>query len=204
MLCSHSEMKTMSTDKTPITVYAEATPNPESLKFVTNKLLVRAHSFDFDSLENSKKSPLATELFEMGFVKRVFIANNFITITKTEDKMWVEVIPALRKFIKDFLESGKRMFAEDISYEDSNYAVDDDDDEIVVKIKELLEQNIKPAVEMDGGAIDFNSYEEGVVTLTMKGACSGCPSATVTLKSGIEALLKRMVPQVTEVVAHEG
>lgn len=190
--------------KTPITVYAEATPNPESLKFVVNKLLVRAHSFDFESLEKSAKSPMATELFEMGFIKRVFIANNFVTITKVEDKMWVELIPTIRKFIKDFLESGKQMFSDDISYEDSNYSIDDDDDEIVVKIKELLEQNIKPAVEMDGGAIDFNKYEDGVVSLTMKGACSGCPSATVTLKAGIEALLKRMVPQVTEVVAYEG
>lgn len=190
--------------KTPITVYAEATPNPESLKFVVNKLLVRAHSFDFESLEKSGKSPMATELFEMGFIKRVFIANNFVTITKVEDKMWVELIPTIRKFIKDFLESGKQMFSDDISYEDSNYSIDDDDDEIVVKIKELLEQNIKPAVEMDGGAIDFNKYEDGVVSLTMKGACSGCPSATVTLKAGIEALLKRMVPQVTEVVAYEG
>lgn len=190
--------------KTPITVYAEATPNPESLKFVANKLLVRAHSFDFDSLERAEKSPLATELFEMGFVKRVFIANNFVTITKVEDKMWVELIPSIRSFIKEFLESGKQMFTDDISYEDSNYAIDDNDDEIVVKIKELLEQNIKPAVEMDGGAIDFNKYEDGVVSLTMKGACSGCPSATVTLKAGIEALLKRMVPQVTEVVAYEG
>lgn len=189
---------------TPISVYAEATPNPESLKFVVNKLLVRAHSFDFDSLENSEKSPLAQELFRMGFVKRVFIANNFVTITKTEDKMWVELIPDLRKFIKSFLEDGKQLFAEDISYEDSNYVIDEDDDEVVTKIKQLLEENIKPAVEMDGGAIDFNSYDEGVVSLTLKGACSGCPSATVTLKAGIEALLKRMVPQVTEVVAHQG
>lgn len=189
---------------TPISVYAEATPNPESLKFVVNKLLVRGHSFDFDSLENSDKSPIAQELFQMGFVKRVFIANNFVTITKTEDKMWVELIPDLRKFIKVFLEEGKQLFAEDISYEDSNYAIDENDDEVVTKIKQLLEENIKPAVEMDGGAIDFNDYNEGVVSLTLKGACSGCPSATVTLKAGIEALLKRMVPQVTEVVAHQG
>ncbi|MFY0672210.1 MAG: NifU family protein [Bacteroidia bacterium] len=195
---------TETSKNTPITVYAEATPNPESLKFVVNKLIVRGHSFDFDSLENSAKSPLASELFEMGFVKRVFIANNFVTITKTEDKMWVELIPNLRKFLKDFLESGKKMFTDDISYEDSNYQMDDNDDDVVVKIKNILNENIKPAVEMDGGAIDFNSYEGGVVSLTLKGACSGCPSATVTLKAGIEALLKRNIPQVTEVVAHNG
>ncbi|MBI1183032.1 NifU family protein [bacterium] len=195
---------TETSKNTPITVYAEATPNPESLKFVVNKLLVRGHSFDFDSLEKSAKSPLATQLFEMGFVKRVFIANNFITITKTEDKMWVELIPSLRRFIKEFLESGNKMFTEDISYEDANYAMDDNDGEVVTKIKNLLNENIRPAVEMDGGAIDFNSYEDGVVSLTLKGACSGCPSATVTLKAGIEALLKRMIPQITEVVAHNG
>jgi len=126
---------TETSKNTPITVYAEATPNPESLKFVVNKLLVRGHSFDFDSLENATKSPMATELFEMGFVKRVFIANNFITISKTEDKMWVELIPGLRKFIKDFLEGGKQLFSADISYEDSNYTEDDSDDEIVSKIK---------------------------------------------------------------------
>lgn len=195
---------TETSKNTPITVYAEATPNPESLKFVVNKLLVRGHSFDFDSLENAAKSPLATELFEMGFVKRVFIANNFVSITKTEEKMWVELIPNLRGFLKEFLESGKKMFTDDISYEDSNYQMDDNDDDVVVKIKNILNENIKPAVEMDGGAIDFNSYEDGVVSLTLKGACSGCPSATVTLKAGIEALLKRNIPQVTEVVAHNG
>lgn len=195
---------TETSKNTPITVYAEATPNPESLKFVVNKLLVRGHSFDFDSLENSAKSPLATELFEMGFVKRVFIANNFITITKTDDKMWVELIPNLRKFLKEFLEGDKKMFNDNISYEDSNYQMDSDDDDVVVKIKNILNENIKPAVEMDGGAIDFNDYEDGVVSLTLKGACSGCPSATITLKAGIEALLKRNIPQVTEVVAHNG
>lgn len=193
---------TETSQKTPITVYAEATPNPESLKFVANKLLVRGHSFDFDSLENAVKSPLAVELFEMGFVKRVFIANNFVSITKTPDKMWVELIPTIRNFLKEFLETGKKMFTDDISYEDSNYQMDDNDDEVVTKIKSILEENIKPAVEMDGGAIDFNSYENGIVSLTLKGSCSGCPSATVTLKAGIEALLKRTIPQVTEVVAH--
>jgi Fe-S cluster biogenesis protein NfuA len=118
--------------------------------------------------------------------------------------MWVELIPNLRGFLKEFLESGKKMFTDDISYEDSNYQMDDNDDDVVVKIKNILNENIKPAVEMDGGAIDFNSYEDGVVSLTLKGACSGCPSATVTLKAGIEALLKRNIPQVTEVVAHNG
>ncbi len=195
---------TETSKNTPITVYAEATPNPESLKFVVNKLLVRGHSFDFDSIEKTEKSPLAKELFEMGFVERVFIANNFVTISKSADKMWVELIPALRKFIKDFLESGKKLFSDDISYEDSNYQMDESDDEVVTKIKNILNENIRPAVEMDGGAIDFNSYNDGVVSLTLKGACSGCPSATVTLKAGIEALLKRTIPQITEVVADNG
>lgn len=188
----------------PITVYAEATPNPETLKFVINKLLVRGLSFDFENLDKCSKSPLAQAVFETGFARRVFIANNFVSITKVDDKMWVELIPLYRKLLKDYLESGKEVFSGDITEGDANYASDDSDDEVVIKIKALLNQNIRPAVEMDGGAIDFNSYDNGVVTLTLKGACSGCPSSTVTLKAGIEALLKRMVPQVTEVVAYNG
>ncbi|MBI3142794.1 MAG: NifU family protein [Bacteroidetes bacterium] len=192
------------TQPIPITVYAEATPNPETLKFVVNKLLVRGLSFDFESLEKSSKSPLAQLVFESGFARRVFIANNFVSITKVEDKMWVELIPLYRKMLKEYLENGREVFSGDITEEDANYTSNDSDDEVVTKIKALLNQNIRPAVEMDGGAIDFNSYDNGVVSLTLKGACSGCPSSTVTLKAGIEALLKRMVPQVTEVVAYNG
>lgn len=187
-----------------INVYAEATPNPESLKFVVNTMLVKGTSFDFENIEKAEKSPLAKALFELGSVQSVFIANNFITINKTPDKMWIELIPLFRKFIKEYIESGKRIFAEDISIEDATYKMSENDGEIEMKIKELLNEHIKPAVEMDGGAIDFNDYNDGVVSLTLRGACSGCPSATVTLKSGIEGLLKRMIPEVKEVVAHQG
>lgn len=196
-------MTTNTVGNKPIDVYAEATPNPDSLKFVINRLLAKGASFDFDSYENAEKSPLAQALFEFPFVKRVFIANNFITITKPSDEMWVELIPKIRNFIRDYLSSNERVFAEDINLDDANYAMSDDDGEVVTKIKEILNNNIRPAVEMDGGAIDFQNYEDGIVTLTMKGACSGCPSSMVTLKSGIEALLKRVIPEVKEVVAHQ-
>ena len=194
---------TTKVENKPIDVYAEATPNPDSLKFVINRLLAKGASFDFDSYENAEKSPLAQALFEFPFVKRVFIANNFITITKPSDDMWVELIPKIRNFIKDYLGSNERVFAEDINLDDANYAMSDDDNDVVTKIKEILNNNVRPAVEMDGGAIDFQNYEDGIVTLTMKGACSGCPSSMVTLKSGIEALLKRVIPEVKEVVAHQ-
>ncbi|MCB0737817.1 MAG: NifU family protein [Bacteroidetes bacterium] len=196
-------MTTNTVGNKPIDVYAEATPNPDSLKFVINRLLAKGASFDFDGYENAVKSPLAQALFEFPFVKRVFIANNFITITKPSDDMWVELIPKIRNFIRDYLSSNERVFAEDINLDDANYAMSDDDGEVVTKIKEILNNNIRPAVEMDGGAIDFQNYEDGIVTLTMKGACSGCPSSMVTLKSGIEALLKRVIPEVKEVVAHQ-
>lgn len=196
-------MSNTDTQAKPIDVYAEATPNPESLKFVMNRLLVKGASFDFDSYDAAEKSPLAQALFEFDFVKRVFIANNFVTITKSVDVMWVEVIPKIRAYIRDYLQSDRRVFAEDIDLDDANYAMSDDDTDVVTKIKEILNNNVRPAVEMDGGAIDFENYDDGVVTLTLKGACSGCPSSMVTLKSGIEALLKRVIPEVTEVVAKQ-
>lgn len=194
----------MEKTKTAIEVYAEATPNPDSLKFVINRLLTKGASFDFDSAESTAKSPLAEALFGFEEVQRVFIANNFITITKRTDDMWVALIPKLRNYIREYLSEDNQVFSEDITLDDANYAMSDDDNDVVSKIKEILNNNVRPAVEMDGGAIDFDKYEDGIVTLTMKGACSGCPSSMVTLKSGIEALLKRVVPEVKEVVAKEG
>ena len=178
-----------------VTVYAEATPNPESMKFVANKMLLPNDSADFRNADLVKNSALATALFEMAFVKGVFIMNNFVSITKNLDYEWFDLIPDLRNFFTEWIEDGKEIVSakKELSAEEET--------EIERKIKQLLEDHVRPAVEMDGGAIDFKSFINGVVTVQMKGSCSGCPSSTMTLKAGIENLLKRMVPEVEAVEA---
>lgn len=188
-----------------ISIYTEMTPNPETMKFVANKLLYPGKSIDFPDVESAKPSPLAVELFGFPFIRAVFIASNFVTLTKTPDTEWSDVIPTIRQFLKEYLEdNSKPVVNEDevaaIKPESSNMVAADDDD-VVKRIKELLENYVKPAVEMDGGAIQFKSYEEGVVNLMLQGSCSGCPSSMITLKAGIEGMMKRMIPEVKEVVA---
>ncbi len=187
-----------------ISIYTEMTPNPETMKFVANKLLYPGKSIDFPDAETAKPSPLAVELFGFPFIKAVFIASNFITLTKTVDTDWEDVIPSIRTFLKDYLEEGKAVINEDeviTMKQESSNEVSADDDDVVKRIKELLENYVKPAVEMDGGAIQFKSYNEGTVNLMMQGSCSGCPSSMITLKAGIEGMMKRMIPEVKEVVA---
>jgi Fe-S cluster biogenesis protein NfuA len=180
------------------------TPNPETMKFVANKLLYPGKSVDFPDMETAKPSPLATELFGFPFLKSVFIASNFVTLTKTGDTDWEDVIPSIRQFLKEYLEEGKPVINEEelaaVKQESSN-DVHADDDDVVKRVKELLENYVKPAVEMDGGAIQFKSYNDGVVNLMLQGSCSGCPSSMITLKAGIEGMMKRMIPEVKEVVA---
>lgn len=188
-----------------ISIYTEMTPNPETMKFVANKLLYPGKSVDFPDVESAKPSPLATELFGFPFVKSVFIASNFVTLTKTTETEWSDVIPNIRQFLKEYLEDNTRpIINEDelatVKQESTNMVAADDDD-VVKRIKELLENYVKPAVEMDGGAIQFKSYNEGVVNLMLQGSCSGCPSSMITLKAGIEGMMKRMIPEVKEVVA---
>lgn len=187
-----------------ISIYTEMTPNPETMKFVANKLLYPGKSIDLSDAEAAKVSPLATELFGFPFVKAVFIASNFVTLTKTAETEWQDVIPTIRQFLKDYLEEGKIAVNEEAVAElkpESSNLVSADDDDVVKRIKELLENYVKPAVEMDGGAIQYKSYEDGVVNLTMQGSCSGCPSSMITLKAGIEGMMKRMIPEVKEVIA---
>ena len=185
-----------------VSIYTEMTPNPETMKFVANKLLYPSKSIDFQNEQSSSPSPLAKELFGFPFIKGVFIASNFVTLTKTVETDWNEVIPSLREFLKEYLEEGKVVINEDeIVKPIENNATSGDDAEIVTRIKELLENYVKPAVEMDGGAISFKSYHNGSVTLSLQGSCSGCPSSMITLKSGIEGMMKRMIPEVKEVVA---
>jgi len=187
-----------------ISIYTEMTPNPETMKFVVNKLLYPGKSIDLADIESAKVSPLATEFFGFPFIKAVFIASNFVTLTKTSETEWNDVIPSIREFLKDYLEDGRPVINEEevasMKKESSN-TVSADDDDVVKRIKELLENYVKPAVEMDGGAIQFRSYDDGVVNLMLQGSCSGCPSSMITLKAGIEGMMKRMIPEVKEVVA---
>ena len=188
-----------------ISIYTEMTPNPETMKFVANKLLYPGKSIDFQDESQAGPSPLAKELFCFPFIKSVFIASNFITLTKTSDTDdWQDVIPTIKIFLKEYLEAGGVVVNEEeaakVKQESSNVASADDDD-VVKRVKELLESYVKPAVEMDGGAIQFKNYENGTVTLMLQGSCSGCPSSMITLKSGIEGMMKRMIPEVREVVA---
>lgn len=188
-----------------ISIYTEMTPNPETMKFVANKLLYPGKSIDFADESETSASPLAKELFGFPFVKSVFIASNFVTLSKTsETEDWQDVIPTIKQFLKEYLENGGIVVDESAIQKNINGAtntVNENDDEVVVRIKELLETYVRPAVEMDGGAIQFKSYKDGTVNLMLQGSCSGCPSSMITLKSGIEGMMQRMIPEVKEVVA---
>lgn len=201
-------METPTVTKSPVLIYTEQTPNPESLKFVTNKMLY-AGTADFRTRELADTySPLAAALFDLPYVKSVYISNNFVTLTKELNYAWEDLMIRTKDFIKNYVAEEKPVILD--GYAEAMTALEekqraeisysDDDGELVNRIKELIDTYVKPAVEMDGGNIEFKSYNDGVVTLVMQGACSGCPSSTVTLKSGIEAMLKRMMPQVREVV----
>ena len=187
-----------------ISIYTEMTPNPETMKFVANKLLYPGKSIDFPDAETATPSPLASELFGFPFIKAIFIASNFVTLTKTSETEWNDAIPSVREFLKGYLEEGKPIVNEEevaaMKTESSNVA-DADDTDVVKRIKELLDNYVRPAVEMDGGAIQFKSYDDGIVNLMLQGSCSGCPSSMITLKAGIEGMMKRMIPEVKEVVA---
>ncbi len=186
-------------EKKYIEIYTESNPNPNSLKFVTNQIFLQEGSVDFPDAKSAFNCPLAQDLFKFNFVKRVFVTANFITVTKDESISWEEVAPMIRALIKGYLEEGKPLFIEAVKVD----TISSDDPEIVQKIKVLLDEYIRPAVEQDGGAINFKTWDEekGIVTVELQGSCSGCPSSTVTLKSGIENLMKRMIPEVNEVVA---
>lgn len=192
----------------PVTVYAEMTPNPSTMKFVANKyLLITGDSVEFSSMADAKGySPLAEELLSFPFVKNVFIAANFVTITKTDNVPWDFINMEIREFIKDFIAAGKDVLIQmpapkAVETSDDQpkkeYAVSEYDD----AIRSLLDEYVRPAVENDGGAIDFRGFEDGTVTVVLKGSCAGCPSSTATLKGGIENLLKSHLPEVKEVVA---
>lgn len=198
--------------QSPVMLYTEQTPNPESLKFVTNRMLYKGTA-DFREEELAAEwSPMAKVLFELPYVKGVYINNNFVTLTKEFNYAWEDVMLQAKEFIKSYVSEGKPVvnegFAEAMEKVEAERGVSYDysEEEVVIvkKIKELIETYVKPAVEMDGGNIEFKSYEKGVVTVIMQGSCSGCPSSTVTLKSGIEGMLQRMIPEVKEVKSEMG
>lgn len=198
--------------KSAVMLYTEQTPNPESLKFVTNRMLYRGTA-DFKEAELAKDwSPLGAALFNLPYVKGVYISSNFVTVTKEFNYEWADIMLKLKEFIKNFIEEGgvilNEGFAEEMAKLEAERGSDivysEDDAVLVQKIRDLIDTYVKPAVEMDGGNIEFKAFEKGIGTVTLQGSCSGCPSSTVTLKSGIEGMLKRMVPEVQEVVAEMG
>jgi NFU1 iron-sulfur cluster scaffold homolog, mitochondrial len=195
----------------PVTVYAESTPNPATMRFVSSRLLLMDDRLlEFRSpAEPEGVSPLAERIFNLPFVTGVFISGNFITVTKNEVVSWDLVQLELREYIQEFLNQDGRVVYEDAPAQalaDANERASthaeakSEDDRKIIK---ALEEYIRPAVEADGGHIAFRSFQEGLVTVTLRGACSGCPSSMVTLKQGIENLLKHEVPGVREVVAEE-
>lgn len=188
--------------KRAVTVYAESTPNPASMKFVLNSFILDEGSVEYNSKAEAENCPLAKQLFDFTGVSGVFIAANFITVSKLPAMDWFDLMPILREFIRNYIQTGEPVFrgpveqVADPSIEQTRTA-----SAVETKIIETLDEYVKPAVEQDGGAIHFKSFQDGIVTVVMKGSCSGCPSSTVTLKSGIENLLKQLVPEVKEVVA---
>ena len=194
--------------KIPVTLYSEITPNPSTMKFVANKyILPSGESANFTSQAQTKGySPLAEELFKFPFVDGVFLAANFVTVTKTDNVSWDFITMQLRDFIREWISNCKEILLKSqdpvMEEDESSFEVPElQESEYDEKISALLDQYVRPAVENDGGAIDYVGYDEGKVIVKMKGSCAGCPSSTATLKGGIETLLKQHLPNVQEVVA---
>lgn len=175
-------------------IQTEATPNPATLKFLPGCQVMPSGTADFNSAEEAERSPLAGRLFEIDGVSAVYLGGDFITVSKTDATEWDVVKPQILGAVMDHFTSGKPV----VEGEESEGA-EGDDDPTVAKIKELLDTRVRPAVAQDGGDIVFRKYEDGIVYLNMQGACSGCPSATMTLRHGVENMLKYYIPEITEV-----
>lgn len=187
-------------------IQTEETPNPATLKFLPGRdVMGAAPPADFPNAESAKASPLAESLFKIPQVSSVFLGSDFITITKSEDD-WQQLKPILLTALMDFFLTGLPVINQTPALQDASEGADGEegDSEIVSTIKQLLDTRVRPAVAQDGGDIVFHGYEDGVVSLTMRGACAGCPSSTATLKHGIENLLKHFIPEINEVRATEG
>jgi Fe-S cluster biogenesis protein NfuA len=183
-------------------IQTQPTPNPQSLMFLPGREIMESGSFEFSNARAAMVSPLAKKLFMIDGVTGVFFGSDFVTVTKSDDYNWPVLKPDVFAAIMDHFSSGDPLFTDKDTLAASDTAIHEDDDEVVAMIKELLETRIRPAVQEDGGDIVYRGFDpdSGTVTLKMMGACSGCPSSSVTLKSGIENMLMHYIPEVKQVI----
>lgn len=188
----------MDTSKEKIKIHTEGTPNPNALKFVVDRILIENGSLNFPNKEKSKDSPLASRLFEIEEVKEVFIGKDFITISKNENVSWDNIYEKLIRVINNHFDSGEQLIIKkDDNVKESQKSMSD----VEQRIFEILDNQIRPAVASDGGDVIFDSYKDGILKLHLQGSCSHCPSSIMTLKAGIESMLKRQIPELKEVIS---
>ncbi|MDO9641440.1 MAG: NifU family protein [Pseudotabrizicola sp.] len=180
-------------------IQTESTPNPATLKFLPGQTVLELGTADFPNAEAAEKSPLAKRVFAAGPVTGVFFGTDFVTVTKADDADWQHIKPAILGAIMEHYQSGAAVMDGEAKAAGGHAEHTGEDGDIVRQIKELLDTRVRPAVAQDGGDITFHGFERGVVYLHMQGACAGCPSSTLTLKMGIENLLRHYIPEVTEV-----
>ncbi|WP_370231602.1 NifU family protein [Cognatishimia sp.] len=180
-------------------IQTESTPNPATLKFLPGQTVLEVGTADFPSVEASEASPLAKRVFAVNGVTGVFLGNDFVTVTKDASVEWDHVKPSILGAIMEHFQSGQPVMGDAGAANSGHAEHTGEDGEVVDQIKELLDTRVRPAVAQDGGDITFHGFDRGVVYLHMQGACAGCPSSTITLKMGIENLLRHYIPEVTEV-----
>ena len=180
-------------------IQTESTPNPATLKFLPGQTVLETGTADFPTADAAGNSPLATRIFGVDGVTGVFFGNDFVTVTKSEDTEWDHIKPAILGAVMEHFQSGAAVMEGESSAPSGHAEHEGEDAEIVGQIKELLDTRVRPAVAQDGGDIVFHGFDRGVVYLHMQGACAGCPSSTLTLKMGIENLLRHYIPEVVEV-----
>ena len=180
-------------------IQTESTPNPATLKFLPGQTVLESGTADFPTAEAAENSPLAKRIFAVKGVAGVFFGNDFVTVTKDDDVQWDHIKPAILGAVMEHYQSGQPVMGAGADAASGHAEHTGEDSEIVNQIKELLDSRVRPAVAQDGGDITFHGFDRGVVYLHMQGACAGCPSSTLTLKMGIENLLRHYIPEVTEV-----
>ena len=180
-------------------IQTETTPNPATLKFLPGREILKSGTLDYQSADEAGSSPLAQRLFSLQGVKGVFLGNDFVSVTKSDDTDWSMLKSMVLATLMEHLSTGQAIVNDDVADKSSGHSDSEEDSEIVLQIKELLDTRVRPAVAMDGGDIVFDRFDDGIVFLRMQGACAGCPSSTATLKVGIENMLKHFIPEVEEV-----